>query len=221
MWNKGWDKIFSEVDWGKYPGEELIRFIARNFYNEANRNQIKILEVGCGEGANIWFLSREGFDVYGLDGSKVALKKAKKFLDSQSLNANLHHGDAMNLPYDDNTFDAVLDVECIYANSLKDSSIILEEIHRVLKLNGLIFSKTFSSEMSGQETATSLEDEPNTFIKMPDGPLRDDYGIIRLTAEDEIKDIYHLFNDLQYDFISRTDRNRSNVIHEWVIQGRK
>ena len=221
MWNKGWDKIFSEVDWGKYPGEELIRFIARNFYNEANRNQIKIIEVGCREGANIWFLSREGFDVYGLDGSKVALKKAKKFLDSQSLDANLHHGDAMNLPYDDHTFDAVLDVECIYANSLKDSSIILEEIHRVLKLNGLIFSKTFSSEMSGQETATSLEDEPNTFIKMPDGPLRDDYGIIRLTAEDEIKDIYHLFNDLQYDFISRTDRNRSNVIHEWVIQGRK
>tara|TARA_B100000700_G_C14630839_1_gene662724 strand:+ start:44 stop:709 length:666 start_codon:yes stop_codon:yes gene_type:complete len=221
MWNKGWDKVFSEVDWGKYPGEELIRFIARNFYNEANRNQIKILEVGCGEGANIWFLSREGFDVYGLDGSKIALKKAKKFLDSQSLNANLHHGDAMNLPYDDHTFDAVLDVECIYANSLKDSSIILEEIHRVLKLNGLIFSKTFSSEMSGQETATSLEDEPNTFIKMPDGPLRDDYGIIRLTAEDEIKDIYHLFNDLQYDFISRTDRNRSNVIHEWIIQGRK
>lgn len=221
MWNKGWDKVFSEVEWGKYPGEELIRFIARNFYNKPKRKEIKILEVGCGEGANIWFLSREGFDAYGLDGSKVALKKAEKFLDSQNLNANLFHGDAMNLPYDNNTFDAVIDVECIYANSLKDSLNILEEIHRVLKLSGLIFSKTFSSEMSGQETAISLEGEPNTFIEMPDGPLRDDYGIIRLTAEDEIRDIYHLFNDLQYDFISRTDRNRSNVIHEWIIQGKK
>jgi hypothetical protein len=32
MWDKGWDKIFSTAEWGKYPGEELIRFIARNFY---------------------------------------------------------------------------------------------------------------------------------------------------------------------------------------------
>ena len=35
MWDKGWDKIFSTAEWGKYPGEELIRFIARNFFSRS------------------------------------------------------------------------------------------------------------------------------------------------------------------------------------------
>ena len=80
MWNSGWDKIFKDNEWGKYPCEELIRFISRKFHVSKNRKIIKILEVGCGAGANIWFLSREGFDVYGVDGSKYALKKAQKLL---------------------------------------------------------------------------------------------------------------------------------------------
>ena len=221
MWDKGWDKIFSEVEWGKYPGEELIRFIARNFYNVPKRSDISILEVGCGTGANLWFLAREGFNAYGLDGSKVAIDKATNFLKNEGLYADLIEGDAMSLPYPDSKFDAVIDVECIYANSLKDTSLILDEVYRVLKPGGLIFSKTFSSGMSGERTAVALDGEPNTFLEMPDGPLRKDYGIIRLTSENEITKIYHLFSNLEYDLTTRTDRNRSKELLEWIIQGVK
>ncbi|EDP6584064.1 class I SAM-dependent methyltransferase, partial [Campylobacter jejuni] len=28
-----WENIFSQKEWGKYPSENLIRFIAKNFYN--------------------------------------------------------------------------------------------------------------------------------------------------------------------------------------------
>src|SRR3989338_32841 len=28
MWNSGWDKIFEANEWGKYPPEELVRFVA-------------------------------------------------------------------------------------------------------------------------------------------------------------------------------------------------
>ena len=48
MWDKGWDKIFSTVEWGKYPGEELIRFIARNFYAAPNRKDIEYLRLDVG-----------------------------------------------------------------------------------------------------------------------------------------------------------------------------
>ena len=58
MWNSGWNKVFKNSDWGKYPGEELVRFIARKYYDVPNRKVIKILELGCGTGANIWFMAR-------------------------------------------------------------------------------------------------------------------------------------------------------------------
>ncbi len=221
MWDKGWDKLFSEVEWGKYPSEELIRFIARNFYKSAKRSEIKILEVGCGTGANIWFLSKEGFSAYGIDGSEVAIQKAQTYLQKEDLTADLIVGDAMDLPYADSYFDAVIDIECIYANSLRDTSVILEEIYRVLKNEGLFFSKTFGDEMSGKETGINHEEGPNTFISMPDGPLRDDYGLIRLTSEDEIREIFKLFSDIKYDYVYRTDSDRSSIVPEWIIEAKK
>jgi len=31
-WDKVWERTFKSQEWGKYPNEELFRFIARNFY---------------------------------------------------------------------------------------------------------------------------------------------------------------------------------------------
>ena len=42
------------------------------------KKRLKILEVGCGTGANLSFFIEEGFNTYGIDGSKVAIKLAKK-----------------------------------------------------------------------------------------------------------------------------------------------
>ena len=58
-WDATWEEVFRQQEWGKYPGEDLIRFVARNFYNVEKRSDIKILEVGCGPGANLWFIARE------------------------------------------------------------------------------------------------------------------------------------------------------------------
>lgn len=37
-WDSVWEKIFQEQEWGKYPGESLIQFIARNFYKMDRKN---------------------------------------------------------------------------------------------------------------------------------------------------------------------------------------
>ena len=56
-----WENIFLQKEWGKYPSIALVRFIASNYYDAQDRNEIKILEIGCGTGANLWYLAREGF----------------------------------------------------------------------------------------------------------------------------------------------------------------
>lgn len=119
-WDNIWEEVFNNQEWGKYPGEDLIVFVARNFY-KTDRKNIKILEVGCGTGANLWYLSKEGFQAYGIDGSKTAIDKAKSYLSAQGLEASLQVGDIIKLPYDDDYFDAVIDNECLYCNNTEVS----------------------------------------------------------------------------------------------------
>src|ERR1022692_4131077 len=105
-----WEQLFSSQEWGKYPPEHVIRFIARNFYRSANRKAVKILEVGCGPGANLWFMAKEGFDVYGIDGSTSAIRYAGERLCREGLSVNLMVGDfCARLPWPESLFDGVLE----------------------------------------------------------------------------------------------------------------
>ena len=80
------------------PKKALSVLLLGNFYQHQFRSQVKILEVGCGPGANIWYLAREGFDVYGIDGSSTGIAKAQAFLKKENLNAHLSIGDVNKLP---------------------------------------------------------------------------------------------------------------------------
>jgi ubiquinone/menaquinone biosynthesis C-methylase UbiE len=116
-WDNVWDDVFANQEWGKYPSESLIQFIARNYY-KLDRKTVRILEVGCGTGANVWFVAREGFAAYGIDGSAIAINKAAKRMSDEGIgNVSLVVGDIIKLPYEDNFFDAVIDNECIYSNN--------------------------------------------------------------------------------------------------------
>lgn len=217
MWSNLWDKIFKENEWGKYPPEELIRFIARNFYKCENRKPVKILEVGSGTGANIWYLAREGFDVTGVEGSRVGVERTIERLKEESLIATIKVADIGNLPFSDNVFDCVIDIACIYANSYKDSKLIIDEVYRVLKSGGKFFSKTFATGTTGEKTGKKLEGEENTYLEIYEGGLRKDCGMIRLTSEQEIYNLYGRFNIETIDYQIRSEKNREYEIKEWII----
>ena len=112
-----WEKIHKERDWGRYPSEELVRFIGKNFfkYDKETRKNIKILELGTGQGANVWFLLREGFNVYGIDISQSAIRKMQDRLIKDGFklddfNNRFKVGDIRNIPFKDSYFDIVIDV---------------------------------------------------------------------------------------------------------------
>lgn len=216
-WYEGWDDIFKGSEWGKYPPEELVRFVAINFYKFSDRKNIKMLEVGSGTGANLWYLAREGFSVTGIDGSKTGVDRAIKRLKEESLEAEVLVGDVVNLPFKDNTFDCAIDIECVCSNSYKNSKIIIGEIHRVLKPNGKFFSKTFMTGSDGYGNGEKLAGEKNTFIDSFKGTSTKGCGIIRFTGEDEICELHKPLHIESIDYSARTKENRKHEIKEWII----
>ena len=106
----------------------------------SERANISILEVGCGSGANLWMLAREGFDVYGLDNSAEALKLCNEMLLNYNCNASLSHASMTEMPYENNSMDVIIDVfssNCVDRNSGVN---FLAEVRRVLKPDGCFFS---------------------------------------------------------------------------------
>lgn len=62
------------------------------------------LDIGCGAGENLCLFRRKGCDVTGLDSSAALLDAARRGLQNR---ADLHQGQAEDLPFSDNEFDIV------------------------------------------------------------------------------------------------------------------
>lgn len=139
-YSQHWDDKFSTRKWGRYPPEDLVRFVGRNLKN-ADRDAVSVLEVGCGPGANVWFLHREGYQVAGIDGSPAAIDKARIRIETEneglnSVNPDLRVGHFSSLPWTDQSFDLVIDIFAIYANTIDVIGQTLDEVYRVLRPGG-------------------------------------------------------------------------------------
>ena len=218
--DKIWEQIHQEQEWGKYPPEEIIRFTARNFYR-SDRPATKLLDMGCGTGAICWYLAREGFDVYGYDGSKTAVAKARQRLLEENLKAEIIVTDAANTSYPDEFFDGIIDSAMICANTADGIRSILKESCRILKKGGRIFSSgLFKIGMSGYGTGEMIE--PHTYREMTEGLLAH-RGTVHFFDENQIRDFWKLagFKNIQIDSLERTDGGAAVTVKCFMVAAEK
>ncbi|HYN44748.1 MAG TPA: class I SAM-dependent methyltransferase [Candidatus Limnocylindrales bacterium] len=202
-WDSTWEMVFQTQEWGKYPSEELVRFIARNFYKVPDRKKIKMLDIGCGTGASTWYLSREGFSAYGIDGSETAIKIAKERFKNENLEGEFNVGDFIKLDYPTNFFDCVIDVVALQHNAPECLKVILDEIFRVLKPNGKIFSIVLSNKSKLSKESNACKGK----------------GYIHFFSKEEITDLFSKFVNLNIESLERTDRE--NIIAFYIIGAEK
>lgn len=212
-----WDEKFRKGQWGKYPPEELVRFMGRNYKN-CERSEVRVLETGSGPGANVWFLHREGYQVAGIDGSASAVEQAAKRLEVENSGLNPHTADLRTgnfsvLPWEDSSFDVVVDVFSIYANTPDVIDKTLKEVHRVLKPNGKFFFKVWGVKCTGFGEGKKLSDY--TFTDIPHGPCGG-MGVSHFFDEEEIHRRYHLFEKVTLDRLTRTDEHSDSIIEEYI-----
>lgn len=201
-WDKTWDYIYESQEWGKYPEIELVRFISRNFNQPyENRAKVKILDLGCGTGSSTFFLSNEGFKPDSVDGSQVAVDKLKEIAKQKNIEVKAIQGDFLDLPYEQETFDAIIDIACIQHNSLDNIKNILSECYKLLKPGGKLFS---------------------TLLQTDDRVIPEKYGEITLTkAREDVKDLFKAFSDISIDHKTFTDNNNKDFHTSWVVIAKK
>lgn len=212
-----WEEIHRDRAWGKYPGEPVIRFVARNFY-KTERHNIKILDFGCGQGAHTWYIAREGFDAYAFDGSRSAVEKAKTMLAEEGLSAKFEVMDGVNLTYQDDFFDAVIDSACIGNNRIRDIQEMYAGTYRILKNNGKLFTTFFSTLTSGFGTGEELE--KNTYSGVVSGPLSG-LGVIHFWERDELFEVVKGagFKNIVIEKATYTDRG--NIVDSFILTAEK
>lgn len=120
------------------PEDENNRMFIQLYDHVASQIPIKglkILEVGSGRGGGASFVARyhKPLSIIGLDYSQSATKLSNK-LHKEIPNLDFVNGDAENLPFDNDTFDAVINVESSHCYGNMTS--FVNEVYRVLKTGG-------------------------------------------------------------------------------------
>ncbi|WP_424096605.1 class I SAM-dependent methyltransferase [Moorena producens] len=150
-----WEAKYSAGQKNLYPWDMVVSFVFRNYPRNKPRNEVKILEIGCGTGSNLWFAAREGFNVSGIDGSSSAITSAQDRFTTEGLTGDLRVGDFTQLPFESNSFDLVFDRGSLTCCGFTAGQQAVAEVKRVLLPGGKFlcnpYSDSHSSYVSGQE----------------------------------------------------------------------
>ncbi|MBN2431388.1 MAG: methyltransferase domain-containing protein [Acidobacteria bacterium] len=108
---------------------------------ERNVQQGRILDVGCGFGTTLLALAKTfpACEMTGIDLSDPLLARARAGAAAAGLQDRVvfEKADAEQLPYPDNAFDVALNINMVHI--VAEPVSMLNEIHRVLKPEGLFF----------------------------------------------------------------------------------
>lgn len=202
------DSPASTVDWetdvyahgrqlNLWPYSRLVSAVLRETAG-TDRRGIRILEIGCGAGNNIWFLARSGFMTSGLDSSPTAISFAANRLKEENLQADLSVGDIVDLPHDDEAFHYVLDRGALTQNPHAQITAALSEARRVLVPGGKIFSfDLFGLECPDRRFGTEVSH--HCFDHFTAGPFQS----IGRTAFFDFDDLRSLFVEFAHMEASR------------------
>jgi ubiquinone/menaquinone biosynthesis C-methylase UbiE len=154
-----WNELFSSGEFVWEEPHELVTDLLPTLEKLTGR---RILDLGCGAGRHLVFLSEHGFTCHGTDHAFTGLEFAKKWLADRGIESQLSQSKMFQLPYAKRSFEAVVCLYVIYHGTVMQIEKAFNEIYRVLKLGGLALV-TFISDHH-HRFGCGEEIEPNTYI---------------------------------------------------------
>jgi SAM-dependent methyltransferase len=118
----------------------------KEFFDLVRRGEItgSVLDIGCGTGEHALFFANEGYDVWGIDSSPLAIQKAKEKGAGRGLRVHFLVLNALNLSQLTRKFDTVTDSVLFHTLSDEDRPLFVDNLAAVLSHGGKYFMLCFS-----------------------------------------------------------------------------
>jgi len=189
-----WEKIFQK-DGYQYPESRPPVVLFTKLLKE--HGLTSVLDLGCGRGRHVLHMAQQGLRVSGMDNAPTALKLTKQLMDMEQLDADLILADMRQpLPFENDSFDALLSTQVIHHALLATVIQTANEIQRIVRKGGMILISVPAWKAIEDDSPQPNEIEPHTFIPTSG----DEQGLPHhLFTPEEFRDIFPQFEviDLQ------------------------
>jgi len=135
------------------------------------KNAGRLLDVGCGEGADSVYFAKKGFHVTAIDGNESYLDRLRVYVaDNGYTGISIKHGDVISYPYPKNYFDVIncLLVGCCMKRS--EFEMLVVTVKQTIRRSGIIIMslRNYLDEEFAEYACSEKMIEPNTFRKKED-----------------------------------------------------
>jgi 2-polyprenyl-3-methyl-5-hydroxy-6-metoxy-1,4-benzoquinol methylase len=194
----------------------------------------KILDFGCGEGANVMFFNKNyGFIPYGVDISSVSInvckKKTKKFKKNFKI-IDPKPSEKLNLFNE--KFDLVIAIQSLYYMSDKDLQICLKCLYNHLKPGGMIFASMmgvknnsyynlFSNKKKNSDGLTLVDLRTDKFYKKRQKGNTYSHYINFIKNKEELERKFKIFKKKAIGFYDSDYESLNSSLFHYTYLGKK
>lgn len=138
-------------------------------FAEFPRPPARVLEVGCGNGLPSQLLATAGYEVIGIDISKVAVGWARTEFQRLGLKGYFSMGDVCCIDLPEKYIDLVVDGNCFHYVCGSERRTAVEEVRRVLRPGGFFLLSSMCGPPKAEEKLRSYD--PRTHILSGNGKM--------------------------------------------------
>jgi SAM-dependent methyltransferase len=180
-----WEAIYQKGQHQSvWPWSELVSLVKRY-----KPKPLRVLELGCGAGANVRFFQSLGCEYFGIDGSVTAIERLM----------GIYNGKARFIASDftrdiawGGSFDLIVDRGSLTHNTSADIDAAMGLVKSRLTHDGLfVGTDWFSAACSDREAGERTED-PNVRTGFTDGPFAD-VGVVHFASRSRIEQAFSRF----------------------------
>lgn len=171
----------------------------------------KVLDVGCGNGRNLIYFLRNGYEVFGVDPQPHAVETVKELSAALAPDNPLENFlvcSAEDLPFKDATFDLVISSAVLhFAKDVQHFDSMVQAMFRVLKPGGYFFAR-LASDIGIEHLVKPLG---NNRYLLPDGSER-------FLVNEQVLLQYSSKLGVLYDPIKTTNVQNMRCMTTWCVQ---